>query len=202
MGIDSIPNPRLTLASASPRRHEILERFGIDFTVQPASIDETPQADERARDYVVRMAIEKAQAVAADVPERAVLAADTSVVLDGRILGKPADEREARAMLEALSGRGHRVMTAVTLMPAAAMQASAPRTELSCTDVYFAALSPAWIEAYVASGDPMDKAGAYGIQNAAGLKIRRIDGSYSGVVGLPVYETGLLLEGAGLLSPA
>jgi len=173
--------------------------FGLDYTVQPAAIDESPRIGEKAADYVLRMAKEKALAVAARHPEQFVLAADTSVVLAGRILGKPATPAQACGMLESLSDRVHQVITAVSLITPGAKQDRVPHNRLSCTDVWFAELSPAWIGAYVASGDPMDKAGAYGIQNAAGLKIRRIDGSYSGVVGLPLHETAALLEAAGLL---
>lgn len=199
MATDSSSAPRLILASASPRRRELMARFDLDYTVDPAAIDEAPRTGEEAADYVVRMAAEKALAVAARYPSQAVLAADTSVVLAGRILGKPASPAEARGMLESLSGRVHQVMTAVSLITPGANHGRGPHNRLSCTDVWFAELSPAWIEAYVASGDPMDKAGGYGIQSAAGLKIQRIDGSYSGVVGLPLYETGALLEAAGLL---
>jgi len=179
-----------------------MARFGLDYTVQAAAIDESPRVDEPARDYVIRMASEKALAVAAQHPDRAVLAADTSVVLDGRILGKPSDEAQAREMLESLSGRSHEVMTAVSLVTSGTNSTRNVRNRLSITEVCFAVLSSAWIAAYVATGDPMDKAGAYGIQNAAGLKISRIHGSYSGVVGLPLYETGELLEAAGLMPAA
>jgi septum formation protein len=198
---DRRSDPTLILASASPRRRELLARFGLAFVVRPAAIDESPRGDERPRDYVTRMAIEKARAAAGQDPGWSVLAADTSVVLDDRILGKPADPSEARCMLASLSDRAHQVMTAVCLIsPDRSGQAEASH-RLSCTEVWFARLCPAWIDAYVASGDPMDKAGGYGIQNAAGLKVRRIDGSYSGVVGLPLHETGQLLEAAGLLAP-
>jgi len=199
VGTESVSIAPLILASASPRRRELLQRFALDFEVQPAAIDESPRALEQAADYVVRMAQEKALAVAARWPQRAVLAADTSVVLAGVILGKPRDEVDARAMLESLSDQVHQVMTAVTLITPNLNPDLESETRLSCTDVRFAPLDSAWVDAYIASGDPMDKAGAYGIQNAAGLKVRRIEGSYSGVVGLPLYETGELLGAAGLL---
>ena len=202
MEVDTGLESALTLASASPRRRELMARFGLDYTVQAAAIDESPRVDEPARDYVIRMASEKALAVAAQHPDRAVLAADTSVVLDGRILGEPSDEAQAREMLESLSGRSHEVMTAVSLVTSGTNSTRNVRNRLSITEVCFAVLSSAWIAAYVATGDPMDKAGAYGIQNAAGLKISRIHGSYSGVVGLPLYETGELLEAAGLMPAA
>jgi len=188
----------LILASASPRRRELLDRFGLSFEVIPADIDESIRPGESARAYVVRMAGEKAQAVAEQNPQRPILAADTSVVIDAVVLGKPETEGQAAGMLEALSGRAHQVMSAVALLRPGAE----PDWRLSVTDVHFGALSDDWIRGYIASGDPMDKAGAYGIQNAAGLKVRRIEGSYSGVVGLPLFETGELLEAAGLLEGA
>ncbi|OAB57817.1 hypothetical protein AY599_03875 [Leptolyngbya valderiana BDU 20041] len=185
----------LILASASPRRRELLAHFGLSFEVMPADIDESIRPGESPRAYVVRMAEEKARAVAAQHSQRVILAADTSVVIDEVILGKPETPEQAAGMLRALSGRAHQVMSAVALLR--------PGTEadhrLSVTDVHFGSLSEGWIQAYIATGDPMDKAGAYGIQNAAGLKVRRIEGSYSGVVGLPLFETGELLEAAGLL---
>jgi len=187
----------LILASASPRRRELLAQVGVAFDVEAAAIDETPRSGEAAADYVVRMAEEKARAVARGHPEAAVIGADTSVVLDGRILGKPENDSAARDMLSALSGRQHQVMTAVALLKAGRLA-----HRLSRTEVDFAELTAGWIDGYIASGDPMDKAGAYGIQNAAGLKIRRISGSYSGVVGLPLYETACLLEAAGVLTTA
>lgn len=185
----------LVLASASPRRRELLSQFGSAFEVQPADIDESIRPGERAEDYVLRMAEEKALAVAAARSDLPILAADTSVVIDGTILGKPADAAQAGAMLKRLSGRSHQVMSALAMV----LPGRLPESRLSITDVYFAALSDDWIRAYVASGDPMDKAGAYGIQNAAGFKVNRIDGSYSGVVGLPLFETGELLAAAGLV---
>ncbi|AKS40970.1 Maf-like protein [Wenzhouxiangella marina] len=185
----------LILASGSPRRRELLSGFGLLFEVQAAEIDESVHPGEAARRYVQRMALEKAAAVARRQPDRAVLAADTSVVIDGRILGKPGTPEAARAMLEQLSGRAHQVMSAVALL----VPGREPVEALSVTDVRFAELPAAWIERYVASGDPLDKAGAYGIQNDAGHWVRRIDGSYSGVVGLPLFETGELLRAAGLL---
>ncbi len=198
MAAEPAPLPGLILASASPRRRELLAQTGLAFEVVPAAIDETPRTGEAAAHYVARMAREKAQAVARRFPESAVLGADTSVVLDEVILGKPDSAQAAQAMLESLSGRCHQVMTAVALV----RRGSDTQCRLSCTEVEFAALSRAWIEAYIDSGDPVDKAGAYGIQNAAGLKIRRIRGSYSGVVGLPLFDTARLLEAAGLLMPA
>lgn len=187
---------QLILASASPRRRELLAVFGLDFAVLPAVIDETRSSDESAREHVVRVALAKAGAVAASHPDAWVLGSDTEVVLDGESLGKPADARQAASALERLSGRAHEVMSAVALISPRGEESSA----LSVTRVEFGELSSRWIEDYIASGDPMDKAGAYGIQNQAGTRIRRIEGSYSGVVGLPLYETGQLLRDAGLIA--
>ncbi len=183
-------SPRLILASGSPRRRELLAVLQPRFNVIPADIDEAVRGGEAPSDYVRRMAREKA--AAGGFPDW-TLGADTSVVLDGAILGKPGDAGEAVAMLERLSGACHRVHSAVALR--------SPDGELSeresITDVEFAAIDPAWIRRYVASGDPMDKAGAYGIQGAPAAWIRELRGSYSGVVGLPLFETADLLRDAG-----
>lgn len=185
----------MILASASPRRHELLQQFALPFSVVPANINERRRDDENATEYVRRMALEKAEAVALDRPGEFVLGADTAVVLDGDTLGKPNDEHHAASMLRALSGRAHSVLSAVALVCPDGRRLD----RLSVTEVLFALLPESWIEAYVASGDPMDKAGAYGIQNQAGAWIERIEGSYTGVVGLPLFETGQLLREAGLL---
>ena len=184
----------MILASASPRRRELLGLLGVPFSVEPAALDESLNDGEAAADYVQRIAREKALAVAARNPSSRVLAADTAVVVDGQPLGKPVDADDARAMLRRLSGRSHEVMTAVVLSRPGRPLSS----RLSLTRVHFAIMPETWICAYVASGDPMDKAGAYGIQNEAGVWIHRIDGSYTGVVGLPLFETGELLREAGL----
>jgi septum formation protein len=184
--------PSIILASASPRRAELLQQIGLNFSVRPADIDETPAPDETPEQYVERLAREKALAVAGSSPERLVLGSDTSVVLDGTILGKPTDPADARATLARLSGATHQVMTAVALA-----------TEGQCasvlviTEVCFRQLSTAEIEAYVASGEPMDKAGSYGIQGLGGIFVNELRGSYSAVVGLPLQETAALLAGAG-----
>lgn len=187
---------RLILASASPRRRELLGQCACAFAVVPSATDETWLAAEAASDYVLRVAADKARAVWAEHPDACVLGSDTAVVLDGRVLGKPADAEEARAMLTDLSGRTHEVLSAVALIG----PDGRCRTRLSVTRVEFAPLPVAWIDAYAASGDGLDKAGAYGIQNSAGLWIRRIEGSYTGVVGLPLFETAALLREAGLIS--
>lgn len=185
----------MILASASPRRRELLAVFGLPFSVAPADIDESWQPGEQPGDYVLRMAIEKAEAVAHQHPGQPVLGADTAVVLDQRPLGKPADAAEARRMLASLSGRAHEVMSAVALITPEGQC----RHRLNVTEVEFSLLPERWIESYVASGDPLDKAGAYGIQNQAGVWIQRISGSYTGVVGLPLFETGELLREAGVV---
>ena len=185
----------LLLASASPRRRELLERCGCPFEVRPADIDEQALPREAPADYVRRMAREKARAVQQQMPDRFVLGADTAVVLGSEILGKPESDQQARTMLEQLSACVHQVYSAVAL---ACPDGRCP-DRLSVTDVAFAELSADWIERYVRSGDGRDKAGAYGIQNEAGLWVRHISGSYSGVVGLPLYETAELLREAALI---
>lgn len=189
--------PRLCLASASPRRRELLAQLGIVHVVTPADIDERRRDGEAPSDYVVRMAREKAERVAAD-PARSrglpVLGADTSVVLQGRVLGKPADAAESREMLALLSGRTHEVLSAVTLLGA---HGSASR--LARTEVRFRRIAPAEAAAYWASGEPRDKAGGYAIQGRAAAFVAGLSGSYSGVVGLPLFETAALLAQAGLL---
>lgn len=178
----------LILASRSPRRAELLTAAGIDFTVRVADIDETPRAGEAPEDYALRLAREKASAVDASEKET-VLAADTIVVLDGEIMGKPRDASDARRMLTALSGRRHDVITAVCLRSGEEAHA-----EAVVTGVWFAPLTDAEIDWYVASGEPMDKAGAYGIQGLASRFVERIEGSYSNVVGLPVAVVYQLLS--------
>jgi septum formation protein len=181
----------LILASQSPRRAELLRNAGIPFEVCPADVDESLRAGETPIEYVKRLAWEKALAVLETAPERAVvLGADTTVVLDGESLGKPADEGDARKMLERLSGRSHQVMTGVCIafrgadgMANAGVEVE---VEAEVTEVEFTAMSAEEIAAYVASGEPMDKAGAYAIQGRASRWIPRIEGCYFNVVGLPV----------------
>ncbi|MEE4639567.1 MAG: Maf family protein [Wenzhouxiangella sp.] len=185
----------LILASASPRRRALLDRCGVTFTVVVSAIDESVADGEDPADYVLRLARAKAEAVHRRHPQSFVLGSDTTVVVDGRILGKPSGPVEARDMLSRLSGRSHEVMSAVALLSPDGSRAE----RLSVTEVEFALLPEAWIDAYVATGDGLDKAGAYGIQNEAGVWIRRLSGSYSGVVGLPLFETAELLREAGLI---
>jgi septum formation protein len=170
----------LILASQSPRRAEILKQAGFDFLVRPTAVDETPLPDESPRICVERLARAKALAVEASA-EDIVLGADTVVVIDGRILGKPADAADAARMLQTLSGREHEVITGVCLRRQSGLACGS-----TLTRVWFAPLSPGQIAEYVASGEPMDKAGAYAIQGLASRYITRIEGSYANVVGLPI----------------
>lgn len=186
----------LHLASGSPRRRELLAQIGVPFVTLIASIDETALPDEPAQRYVERLAREKALAGLATLerPEGAVvLGADTAVVLDGRILGKPNDRADALSTLAALSGREHEVMTAVAL-------AAADRVEsrVVVSRVRFRPLRPGEAEAYWATGEPRDKAGGYGIQGLAAVFVSQLEGSYSAVVGLPLCETAQLLEVFGI----
>jgi septum formation protein len=171
----------LILASASPRRADLLRAAGFEFEVRSSFIDETVRPGELPEAYVRRVAEAKAQAVLPAAGDRPVVAADTVVLLDGRILGKPVDARDAAAMLRALSGRRHQVMTGVTVVVHLQQ-----RTSVEVSDVEFASLSDAEIGWYVASGEPADKAGAYAVQGLASRFVRRVEGSYSNVVGLPV----------------
>ena len=184
--------PTLVLASASPRRRELLARLGLTpAAVNPADIDETPHKGELPRDYAKRMAREKAQAAASG--DGHVLAGDTVVAAGRRILPKAEDEATARKCLELLSGRRHRVLSAIALRA----PDGAIRERLSETVVMFKRLSSAEIDAYLASGEWDGKAGGYAIQGIAEGLISRIQGSHSGVVGLPLYETRTLLRAAG-----
>ena len=185
-------SPRLILASASPRRRELIARLGLTpDAIAPADIDETPAKGELPRDYAKRMAREKAEAAASD--EGFVLAGDTVVAAGRRILPKAEDEATARQCLDLLSGRRHRVLSAIALRaPDGTM-----RERLSETIVLFKRLSAEEIDAYIASGEWDGKAGGYAIQGLAEGLITRIQGSHSGVVGLPLYETRALLKAAG-----
>jgi len=187
---------RLHLASSSPRRRRILERMGLDFTAAGVGVDERQLPDEPAAVMVVRLAAEKACAAAAD-PGTAVLGADTAVVLDGEVFGKPADQADALRMLARLSGRRHQVMTGV-----AVRSAGTTRSALSVTDVTFREINPDEALDYWQSGEPAGKAGAYAIQGQGGAFVASIAGSYTGVVGLPVTETAELLRWAGIEVPA
>lgn len=189
--------PELLLASASSRRKELLELIGIGFQSQAMDIDESVLQGEQADRYVERLAREKAQAGLVACPDKVILAADTTVVLAGQILGKPQDKAEAVSMLRQLSGSKHQVLTGIAV---ASQHRGITQIEsqVVCTEVFFADLSDQQVEAYVQSGEPMDKAGAYGIQGKAALFVERIEGSYSNVVGLPLAETGKMLERFGI----
>jgi septum formation protein len=187
----------LVLASGSPRRRRMLAELGLDFTLAVADIAEVAQPGESPADFARRLAGEKAAAVALRHPASWVLAADTVVARAGRILGKPADSEDAAAMLAALSGHWHTVWTGFALRRDRDVLA-----EVVATEVRFAELSEPLIRAYVATGEPLDKAGAYGIQGRGGLLVREIRGSYSNVVGLPLAEVIAALTARAIISPA
>ena len=185
------------LASASPRRSELLRQIGVRFEVRPAAVAEDREPSEPPAAYVARLAAAKADAVWGELDEpdpRPVLAADTAVVLDERVLGKPADAAEAAAMLAELSGRTHRVLTAVALRSGRGTE-----TLVSASEVRFRATTAEERRAYCATGEPYDKAGGYAIQGRAAVFVEHLSGSYSGVVGLPLYETAALLARCGVL---
>lgn len=189
----------LHLASQSPRRRELLARLGLDFGVLDLDIPEQRQPGEPADDYVRRVAREKAGSGLLRVmatPGAVVLGADTEVVLDDEVFGKPRDAEDALAMLRRLSGRTHRVVSAVSLV-----SASREAQAVSVSEVTFAPLSEAHIAAYVATGEPFGKAGAYAIQGGGEAFISHLSGSYSGVMGLPLHETAHLLRGFGIDCP-
>lgn len=188
-----LARPVIVLASASPRRAELLTAAGIPFQVRAADVDERLEPGEDPERYVRRVAADKARTVAAAVPGQPVLAADTVVLVEGQVLGKPPDVEDSKRMLRLLSGRTHQVLTAVTLIN------EASDTEVAVTSVEFAPLDAGEIDWYVATGEPADKAGAYAIQGLASRFVTRIDGSYSNVVGLPVALVYRLCTRAGLL---
>ena len=197
--------PRLYLASRSPRRRELLAQIGVQFETilfrnhprEEQEVDETPHADESPTDYVVRVTLAKAAlgwriATWRRLKTQPVLAADTTIDVDGEIIGKPLDAEDAKRILRRLSGRSHRVLTAVAVAFEGRVE-----TRVSVSEVRFGALDEAQIANYVASGEPLDKAGAYGIQGRAGQFVEHLAGSYSGVVGLPLFETAALLRAFG-----
>jgi septum formation protein len=189
------PLPTIYLASQSPRRRELLDQIGVRYEVVTAAVDERIQPRELPQNYVCRVALEKARAGWLALPperRRPVLGADTTVVIGKRMLGKPTDRAQSLAMLRQLSGRTHRVLTAVALV-------GGPEAVRICrSDVTFRTLTIAECEAYWDSGEPLDKAGGYAIQGRAAQFIRRIEGSYSGVMGLPLFETAQLLRNTGI----
>ena len=182
----------LHLASSSPRRREILESLGLEFTVASVDVEEVLEAGESAEHMVLRLAMAKAAAAEVEAT-RVVIGSDTAVVLGDEVLGKPTDRDDAIAMLLKLSGRRHCVLTGVAVRGVQGMQ-----TALSSTDVLFREISRDEALAYWQSGEPCDKAGAYGIQGLGGVFVAAISGSYSGVMGLPVFETTQLLQAAGI----
>ena len=188
----------LVLASASPRRRELLARIGLDPEVVPAEVDESVHEGEHAVRYVERVARAKAEAIAARRPDALVLAADTAVVLDGGALGKPADRDDALVMLTRLSGRTHEVLTSVAV--AAADGEVHTSTEVAL--VTFAVLSRLELEWYLGTGEPFDKAGGYGLQGSGAALVERVDGDPTTVIGLPLRATLVLLRRAGFRWPA
>ncbi len=188
----------ILLASGSPRRREILENLGFIVNKLFAEIDETPHHNENAMDYVRRMAIEKNRAAVAQFgsTEQAILSADTTVAFNGNILGKPDNAAHARDILHTLSGQTHQVLTAVCVS-----RAGQEYITVQSSDVTFKPLSEAEIAAYIATGEPLDKAGAYGIQGLGGAFVAHLSGSFTGVMGLPVFETLALLREAGVSVP-
>ena len=194
------PDVRLVLASSSPRRSELLHQVALDFEVRPADIDESVREGESPIDYVRRLSVEKAAEVAR--PDEIVIAADTTVEIDGDILAKPVDDDDARRMLRLLSGRTHQVHTGVTVLTVGPNGSPAEtRTTVVHTEVTFVALDDATVDWYVGTGEPDGKAGAYAIQGAGAALVERLDGSVTNVIGMPLAETleniRLALSGAG-----
>lgn len=190
-------NYSMILASSSPRRRELLKQLEVTFKVAPADIDESIDEGETPTNYVLRMSREKALVgLAQNGGEIPALGSDTIVVLNDKILGKPESHTEAASMLMRLSGQTHHVYSAVAL----ALKPDRILNTLNITAVSFGKMPMEWIKQYCQSDEPMDKAGAYAVQGGAGQYINRIDGSYSGVMGLPLYETAEILRQAGLLT--
>ena len=191
----SVPlHPPIILASASPRRQELLRSAGMEFEVCPANIPEVPRANETPVDFAKRMAQEKAQTVQTQFPGRVILAADTVVAIENEILGKPMNLDDAARMLRMLSGRSHQVITAVCLTSGGFEDLCS-----ETTTVRFAVIDEAAVQTYIETGEPMDKAGAYAIQGGAAKWIQSIEGDYNNVVGLPLDLVLSLLSGRGLL---
>lgn len=188
-------NKRLILASGSPRRRELLDKFGINYEILPAQGEESAPPELTPGERVKALAAQKAEETAHRVndPTAVILAADTLVELDGEVLGKPGASERARTMLRALSGREHRVWSGVCIREGERILA-----ESECTAVRFRALSDAEIEAYIATGEPLDKAGAYGYQGLASLFVERIEGDFFNVMGLPVCRVGQMLREFGI----
>lgn len=189
------PHPFIYLASRSPRRHRLLGQLGVNFKSVDVDVDESSRRGEAPDDYVCRLSLEKAKlgwTALAEKDRAPVLGADTVVVIDGEILGKPADAKAAENMLARLSGHTHEVLTAVTLT------SDKQRTRLNRSLVTLRSLSSSERAAYCATGEPLDKAGAYAIQGLGAVFVQKLEGSYSGVMGLPLYETAELLSKVGI----
>ena len=182
----------IILASKSPRRQQLLRQLGVEFTIQTADIDETMFPGRKPKDEVARVSALKARAVVC-APDDLVISADTIVVVDDMILGKPKNEADASKMLRLLSGRSHTVMTGLSVR-----RGDTVRTEVIQTSVWFRDLTNDEIARYIATGEPMDKAGAYGIQGLAGLFVERLDGDYFSVMGLPMCRLGEMLRSFGV----
>lgn len=189
------PDPIIILASNSPRRRELLSQIGLSFITDPSDVDEQVQAGEPPESYAVRVALDKARAAAVRAGKGIIIAADTIVVLGDTLLGKPADRLDAERMLSLLSGRMHVVITGLAIIDAAEGKTV---TGTSLTRVWFRDLSQDDITSYVKSGEPLDKAGAYGIQGKGALFVRKIEGCYFNVVGLPLSLLGELLRNIGI----
>jgi septum formation protein len=190
-----LANPQIFLASNSPRRRALLEQIRVRFGVIAVDLDEAPLAAEQPQDYVRRVALDKARAgraLVASRPARPVLAADTAVVIDGRILGKPRDREDAACMMSLLSGRTHQVLSGIALAGERELQ------DVSISAVRFRPVGAEEADAYWDTGEPGDKAGGYGIQGLGALFVSDLRGSYSGVMGLPLFETARLLAAAGI----
>ena len=190
----------LVLASASPRRAELLQQMGVHFSKSPVDLDESVMPGESPETYVQRLAQEKALACWQHQPEKVVLGSDTTVVVQNKIFGKPENQQQAFDMLGQLSGQWHDVLTAVCIVAAGEQGQEAPvlHQAMSQTRVKFKLLTPERIEQYWLTGEPIGKAGAYAIQGFGGVLVERIEGSYTGVVGLPVSETESLLAQVGI----
>lgn len=188
----------LILASSSPRRREFLDQLGLKFSVEPAHIDETPLNAESPEDFARRMALDKARTLAGHHPESCIIAADTVVALGGTIFGKPADAAEALLYLQQLQGKTHRVITGIAVL---LNENNIEESRIETTSVTFDFFDAAILQAYVNSGDPLDKAGAYGIQGQGTFLVRSITGSYSNVVGLPVNQLLSVLLNHQIIQP-
>ena len=189
----------LILASGSPRRREFLEQLGLKFSIQPAHIDETPLPEEAPEDFARRMAVDKARTLSGSYPTSCIIAADTVVALGDTLFGKPADSAEALFFLQQLQGKTHRVITGIAVLHE---EKAIQESEIEITEVTFDRFALPVLQAYVNSGDPLDKAGAYGIQGLGTFLVCSITGSYSNVVGLPLNQLLSLLLRHQIIQPA